>query len=113
MEHNKFVFLLKVYRKILEHKNPIITVMQRPTLDFIQMKTMPQELRCILENCDLCPAHTLLDSLHIRLLFAQDSHCVQTAPSESDAHFYIVKALLSEDEVQEIAKCIRLVWCSF
>eukprot|EP00794_Sanderia_malayensis_P012585 gene12585-13873_t len=35
-----FVCLLKLYRKIFEHCTPIITVMQKPTLDPIQVRSM-------------------------------------------------------------------------
>ena len=35
-----FLCLLKLYRKIFEHCTPIITVMQKPTLDAVQLRSM-------------------------------------------------------------------------
>ena len=35
-----FICLLKLYRKIFEHCTPIMTVMQKPTLDAVQLRSM-------------------------------------------------------------------------
>ena len=35
-----FICLLKLYKKIFEHCTPIVTVMQKPTLDAIQLRSM-------------------------------------------------------------------------
>ena len=33
----KFAFMLKLYRKIFEYCNPVIAIMQKPTLDPVQV----------------------------------------------------------------------------
>ena len=50
IQHVEFVFLLKFYRKLFEHRTPIITVMQKPTLDAVQLSSMLSDFQEILEN---------------------------------------------------------------
>ena len=40
---SEFVFLLKIYGKIFAHSAPIITVMQNPTLDAVQLSSMLED----------------------------------------------------------------------
>ena len=50
MQHIKFFFLLKLYRKIFVHCAPIITVMQNPTLDAVQLSLMLEDFQRFLLN---------------------------------------------------------------
>ena len=48
IQHVQFVFLLKFYRKLFEYCTPIITVMQKPTLDAVQLSSMLTDFQKIL-----------------------------------------------------------------
>ena len=50
MQHINFFFLLKLYRKIFVHCAPIITVMQNPTLDAVQLSLMLEDFQRFLLN---------------------------------------------------------------
>ena len=50
MQHIEFVFLLKLYRKIFSHCAPIITIMQNPTLDAVQLSLMLEDFQRFLLN---------------------------------------------------------------
>ena len=50
IQHMEFVFLLKFYQKLFEYCTPIITVMQKPTLDAVQLSSMLSDFQDILEN---------------------------------------------------------------
>ena len=50
MQQVEFVFLLKLYRKIFEHCTPIMTVMQKPTLDAIQLSSMLEDFQRFLRS---------------------------------------------------------------
>ncbi|XP_065054458.1 zinc finger MYM-type protein 1-like isoform X1 [Rhopilema esculentum] len=52
IQHIEFVFLLKIYRKIFAHCAPIITVMQNPTLDAVQLSSMLEDFQRFLLNLD-------------------------------------------------------------
>ena len=49
----EFIFLLKLYRRIFEHCSPIMKVMQRPSLDVVQLKSMLNDFLRTLERFDL------------------------------------------------------------
>eukprot|EP00794_Sanderia_malayensis_P002228 gene2228-2538_t len=50
MQEVAFVYFLKLYRIIFEYCTPIITVMQKPTLDPVQLRSMLDDFQRVLEN---------------------------------------------------------------
>ena len=52
IQHIKFVFLLKLYRKIFSFCAPIIKMMQKPTLDAVQLSSMLEDFQDVLEALD-------------------------------------------------------------
>ena len=48
----EFIFMLKLYRKIFEYCTPMITVMQRPTLDPVIVKSMLNDFHTALNDFD-------------------------------------------------------------
>ena len=48
----EFLFLLKLYRKIFEHCTPIMTMMQKLTLDAVQSSSMLDDFKGVLESFD-------------------------------------------------------------
>ena len=49
----EFVYLLKFYRKLFEHCMPIITVMQKPTFDAVQLASMIADFQRVLSTFNL------------------------------------------------------------
>ena len=49
----EFVYLLKLYRKLFEHCTPIITVMQKPSFDALQLASMLEDFQRVLCTFDL------------------------------------------------------------
>lgn len=48
----EFLYFLKLYRKLFEHCAPMITVMQRPTIDPIQLRSMLNDFQRTLNSFD-------------------------------------------------------------
>ena len=52
MQQVQFVFLLKTYRKILEHCTPVMVTIQKPTLDAIYLTSMISDFKVVLASFD-------------------------------------------------------------
>eukprot|EP00795_Rhopilema_esculentum_P016293 gene16293-biopygen5543 len=53
MQQVEFVFLLKLYRKIFEQCTPVMTIMQKPTLDAVQLRSMVDDFQRSLVSLNL------------------------------------------------------------
>ena len=53
MQQVEFVFLLKLYRKIFEQCTPIMTIMQKPMLDAVQLRSMIDDFQRLLNDFNL------------------------------------------------------------
>ena len=52
IQNVSFLCLLKLYMKIFEHCAPIITMMQKPTLDAVQVRSMLDDFQRFLAALD-------------------------------------------------------------
>ena len=53
IQHVEFVFFLKLYRKLFDYCTPITVIMQKPTLDAIQLTSMLDDFQEMLHRFDL------------------------------------------------------------
>ena len=50
IQNVNFIFLLKLYRTMFDHCTPITTIMQKPTVDAVQLKSMLNDFLCFLDQ---------------------------------------------------------------
>ncbi len=52
MQEISFMYFLKLYRKLFEYRTLMITIVQKPTKDTVQLRTMLEDFQRVLNDFD-------------------------------------------------------------